>query len=252
MISLSGKSVLITGASRGIGAACARLFAEAGAQVVLNYFRSEEKAQEVYWQLPGKGSHVLARADVSSSAEVDSLFSLVMNRYNRLDILVANAGIWEGHAIEELSETEWDRTMDINLKSIFLCCRSAASIMKEQRAGKIITVSSTAGQRGEAYYSNYAASKGAIISLTKSLAAELGPFGIQVNCVAPGWVDTDMSAAALRENPAKRQIIEKAIPLGKVATAEEIAGPILFLASALASHIQGEILNVNGGSVLCG
>lgn len=252
MISLDGKVALITGASRGIGAACARLFADAGADVVLNYFQSAGKAEEVYRRLSGKGTHRLVPADVSSEKGVDFLVSQIMGTYRRLDILVANAGIWEGKPIQELEEMDWDRILRINLKSVFLCCRAAAKIMGAQRSGNIITVSSTAGQRGEAFFSGYAASKGAIISFTKSLASELGPQGVRVNCVAPGWVDTDMAAPALRADPEARRTIERAIPVGRVATAEDIAGPILFLASSLSRHIQGEVLNINGGSVLCG
>jgi 3-oxoacyl-[acyl-carrier protein] reductase len=252
MITLSGKVVLITGASRGIGAACVRLFARAGADVVLNYRNSQREAQELLHCLPDGGKHLLVPSDVSSAEEVEVLFRAIDAAYGRLDILVANAGIWEGQAIENLTEAAWDRTMRINLKSVFLCCRQATLRMKKQGNGNIITISSTAGQRGEANHSDYAASKGAIISFTKSLASELGPHGIRVNCVAPGWVDTEMSAVALREDPAGRRAIESAIPLRRIATAEEIAGPVLFLASDLAGHVHGEILNVNGGSVLCG
>ncbi len=252
MISMTGKAVLVTGASRGIGAACARLFAAAGADVVLNYLRSDGPARDLLQELPGPGNHLLAQADVSSEAGVQGLFDAVLGTYRKLDVLVANAGIWEGSPIQDMTESDWERTMRINLKSVFLCCRAAARIMREQKEGRIITVSSTAGQRGEAFFSSYAASKGAIISFTKSLASELGPLGIVVNCVAPGWVDTDMAASALRSDAEARQTIEKAIPLGRVASAEDVAGPILFLASPLARHIQGEVLNVNGGSVLCG
>lgn len=253
MISLQGKTALITGASRGIGRAAAGLFAQVGAHVVINYCNSEGSARELWSRLSADGGkHLLARADVSKAPEVERLFRSVLDAFGRLDILVANAGIWEGRGVDELTEPEWDRTMAINLKSIYLCCHHAARIMKKQGYGNIITISSTAGQRGEALHSDYAASKGAIISLTKSLASELGPHNINVNSVAPGWVDTDMSASALRGDPKELQEITAAIPLRRVATAEDVAGPILFLASDLARHVQGEILNVNGGSVLCG
>ncbi len=252
MICMNGKIVLITGASRGIGAACARLFAAAGASVIIHYFHSEKEAQRLLASLSGNGRHMLAQADVSSAAEVEALFAGIEAAYGRLDVLVANAGIWEGQAIGRLTEADWDRTMNINLKSVFLCCRQAVRIMEKAGSGNIITVSSTAGQRGEAYHSDYAASKGGIISFSKSLAAELGPLGIRVNCVAPGWVDTEMSASALRPGSKSRRAIEESVPLRRVATAEDIAGPVLFLASGLARHVQGEILNVNGGAVLCG
>jgi 3-oxoacyl-[acyl-carrier protein] reductase len=150
-----------------------------------------------------------------------------------------------------MTEDEWDETIDVNLKSIYACCRSAARAMLPRRRGTIILISSTAGQRGEAFHSHYAATKGAIISMTKSLAAELGPRGITVNCVAPGWVLTDMTTEPLSDAKLRRKV-RGLIPLGRVAAPEEIAGPILFLASDLASHVNGEILNVNGGSVLCG
>jgi 3-oxoacyl-[acyl-carrier protein] reductase len=150
-----------------------------------------------------------------------------------------------------MTERDWDETIDKNLKSIYGCCHSAARVMLAQKSGKMILISSTAGQRGEAFYAHYAATKGGIIAMTKSLAAELGPRGITVNCVAPGWVITDMTVDTLND-PKERRKIRELNPLGRVATPDEIAGPILFLASSLASHINGEVLNVNGGSVLCG
>jgi 3-oxoacyl-[acyl-carrier protein] reductase len=253
MISLEGRTALITGASRGIGRATAEYFVRAGARVVIHYHQSELEARDLWQELCSSGrQHLLWKADVSKATEVEQLFHATLDTFQHLDVLVANAGIWEGRGIDELTEAEWDRTMAINLKSMYLCCHHAARIMKKQGSGNIITISSTAGQRGEAFHSDYAASKGAIISLTKSLAVELGPYGVRVNCVAPGWVDTDMAASALRNNPEESQRIAAAIPLGQVATAADIAGPILFLASELARHVHGEVLNVNGGSVLCG
>ena len=252
MIDLQNQVALITGASRGIGAATALKFAQAGAAIIVHYHRDEDAATRVVAECRKIGVRAIAvQADLSHFAEVSVLFEKSLAEFGRIDVLVANAGIWKGAAIDELDEAAWQETIDVNLKSIYACCHFAAKAMKQQRSGRIITVSSTAGQRGEAFYSHYAASKGGIISFTKSLASELGSYGITVNCVAPGWVYTDMSAATLDD----RQEIEKinrAIPLGRVATADDIAGPILFLASELASHITGEILNVNGGSVLCG
>ncbi len=186
-----------------------------------------------------------------ASEPFDRLVASTVKRFGALDILIANAGIWKRAPIDEMSEGEWDETINANLRSIYACCRAAARVMIAQKRGTIILISSTAGQRGEAFHSHYAATKGAIISMTKSLAAELGPRGITVNCVAPGWVETDMSMGPLTERKESRKIREL-IPLGRVATPEEIAGPILFLASDLASHVNGEVLNVNGGSVLCG
>ena len=253
MINLSNKVAIITGASRGIGAATASLFAKAGIRaVVINYNRDRDAAEHVVGECESFGAAALPiRADVSRVAAVDRMIEKTVARFGRLDILVANAGIWKEAPIEKMTETDWDETIDINLKSIYACCHSAARVMIQKRRGTIILVSSTAGQRGEPFHSHYAASKGAIISMTKSLAAELGPRGITVNCVAPGWVATDMTEDALND-PKERRKIRELIPLGRVATPEEIAGPILFLASDLASHVNGEVLNVNGGSVLCG
>jgi 3-oxoacyl-[acyl-carrier protein] reductase len=253
MISLTGKVALITGASRGIGAATAVMFARAGARaIVINYKRDREAAARVAAACRQAGADVLTyRADVSRLAAVEKMVGASLARFGSLDILVANAGIWKEAAIDRMTEAEWDETIDQNLKSAYACCRAAARVMVAQRRGTMILISSTAGQRGEAFHSHYAASKGAMISMTKSLAAELGPRGVTVNCVAPGWVVTDMAADALAD-PKEQRRIKMLNPLGRAATPEEIAGPVLFLASGLASHINGEILNVNGGSVLCG
>jgi 3-oxoacyl-[acyl-carrier protein] reductase len=253
MINLSGKAAIITGASRGIGAATAIMLAEAGARgITINYHRDRDAANQVAARCKELGAGVLTvRADVSRPASIEKMVGRTLERFGALDILIANAGIWKEAAIESMTERDWDETIDINLKSIYASCREAARAMLARRRGTIILISSTAGQRGEPFYSHYAATKGAIIAMTKSLAAELGPRGITVNCVAPGWVATDMTVAALNDRRERRKIREL-IPLGRVATPAEIAGPILFLASDLASHITGEVLNVNGGSVLCG
>ncbi|MBK6315616.1 MAG: SDR family oxidoreductase [Blastocatellia bacterium] len=253
MISLADKVALITGASRGIGAATARLFAQAGARgIVINYHANRDAAEAVREDCIAFGADaIVVRADVAKVSSVRAMVGKTVSRYGRLDIVVANAGIWKGAPIEEMSEAQWDETIDTNLKSVYATCSAAAAHMLSQGSGRIITVSSTAGQRGEAFHSHYAASKGGIISLTKALAAELGPRGIFVNSVAPGWVDTDMSAEPLASRAERRKIMSL-IPLQRVATAEEIAGPILFLASDLSNGMTGEILNVNCGSVLCG
>ena len=252
MNNLNGKVALITGASRGIGAATAIRFAECGTHLALNYFTHEAEASDLAVRARLYGARAFTiQADVSRFEDVRALFERTLDEFGRVDIVVANAGIWTGDAVDDLDESKWQQTIDVNLKGVYSCCHFAAKIMKPQRSGCIVTVSSTAGQRGEAFHSHYAASKGGIISLTKSLASELGPHGINVNCVAPGWVDTDMSADPLR----KRREVEKIvadIPLRRVATADDVAGPILFLASDLARHITGEVINVNGGSVLCG
>ncbi|HEX8183690.1 MAG TPA: SDR family NAD(P)-dependent oxidoreductase [Blastocatellia bacterium] len=253
MINLAGRVAIITGASRGIGAATAVKFAEAGVRgLVINYNRDQNGARLIAAQCEQLGAEaVTLRADVSRLQAVEEMVRATIERFGALDILVANAGIWKEAAIEEMTEPEWDETIDLNLKSIYACCREAARVMLPQKRGTLILISSTAGQRGEAFHSHYAATKGAIIAMTKSLAAELGPRGLTVNCVAPGWVATDMSQTALID-PKQGRKIRELIPLGRVATPEEIAGPILFLASDLASHVNGEVLNVNGGSVMCG
>ena len=253
MINLADKVALITGASRGIGAATAIKFAHAGIRgVVINYNHDRDSAKRVADKCKKLGADVMTvRADVSRMASVEKMINAAVDRFGSVDILVANAGIWKEAAIEKMTEGEWDETIDVNLKSIYACCHAAARVMIPKRRGTMILVSSTAGQRGEPFHSHYAATKGAIISMTKSLAAELGPRGITVNCVAPGWVATDMTEDALND-PKQRRKIRELIPLGRVATPDEIAGPILFLASDLASHVNGEVLNVNGGSVLCG
>lgn len=253
MIDLNGRVAIITGASRGIGAATAIAFAKAGISgLVINYNRDRRSAHAVEAECESLGADaMILRANVSRVFEVDRMMDAAVDRFGTIDILVANAGIWKEAAIQSMTEREWDETIDVNLKSIYACCRGAAAVMTRKGRGTIILISSTAGQRGEAFHSHYAATKGAIISMTKSLAAELGPRGVTVNCVAPGWVATDMTEEAMND-PKQRRKIRELIPLGRVATPEEIAGPILFLASDLASHVNGEVLNVNGGSVLCG
>ena len=252
MTNLNGKVALITGASRGIGAATAIRFAEQGAHLALNYLKHEAEATDIAARARSHGVKAIAiQADVSRFEDVRALFDRTLDEFGGVDIVVANAGIWTGDAVEELDESKWQHTIDVNLKGVYATCHFAARLMKPQKSGSIITVSSTAGQRGEAFHSHYAASKGGIISFTKSLASELGPHGINVNCVAPGWVDTDMSADPLRKRRELDKIVEN-IPLRRVATADDVAGPILFLASELSRHITGEVINVNGGSVLCG
>ena len=251
-LSLKDRVALVTGGSRGIGRAAVECFARLAANVVVNYVRDEKAAQQVVSEAEARGVGALAvQADVSDSGQAQKLVDEAVQRFERIDFLVCNAGIWEGAAIDQMTEEVWDRTIDLNLKGTWAACRAAVPQMKRQQFGRIVIVSSTAGQRGEANVSNYAASKGGQISFTKSLAAELGPFGINVNSVAPGWVDTDMCADVFAE-PGYRKSIEKGIPVGRVATPEDIAWPIVFLCTEWARHINGEILNVNGGSVLCG
>ena len=248
---LRGRVAIVTGGARGIGRATVLRLAEAGADVVINYARNKDAAECVARRAREFGVQALPlRADVSEVGQTDALVEATVKHFGRVDLLVANAGVWEGAPVEEMSETLWDRVIDANLKGTWTACRAVVPFMKEQGSGAIVIVSSTAGQRGEAGYSNYAASKGGQISFTKALAVELAP-DIRVNSVAPGWVDTDLNNGVFGNSEFKQKITE-AIPLGRVATADDVALSIIFLASDWARHITGEILNVNGGSVLCG
>jgi 3-oxoacyl-[acyl-carrier protein] reductase len=250
-LDLTPRTALVTGGSRGIGRAAAELLARAGARVAINYRSDAAAAEATVAAIRESGGEAVAlAADVSKAEEARRLVEDAAARWGRLDILVNNAGIWEEDLAGRGDLAVWDRTYAVNLRGSFLVTDAAVRHLAE-RGGAIVLVSSTAGQRGEAGHSAYAASKGALISYAKSLAVELGPRGIRVNCIAPGWVDTDMTVSALGE-PAARQAIEGTIPLGRVASPEDIAGPILFLVSELARHVQGEVLNVNGGSVLIG
>jgi len=252
ILSLKDRVAVVTGGSRGIGRAAVECFVKLGANVVVNYVRDAKAATDVVAEAEAQGVGALAvKADVALKGDAQRLIDATTRRFDRLDFLVCNAGIWEGSPIDQMTEEVWDRTLNLNLKGTWAVCRSAVPHMKRQAFGRIVIVSSTAGQRGEANVANYAASKGGQISFTKSLAAELGPFGINVNSVAPGWVDTDMCADAFAQ-PGFRKALEEGIPVGRVATPEDIAWPIVFLCTDWARHINGEILNVNGGSVLCG
>ena len=251
LLDLSGRRVVVTGGSRGIGAACCRLFARTGATVCVVYVENDSAAGDVLAEARrlSERPHLLFRTDHTRSDQVRRLFDFVGREWGGLDCLVNNAGIWERNPIAELDLERYRRAMDVNVLGSFLCAAAAVQLLERSDDGNIVNVTSTAGQRGEAFHSPYAATKGAMISATKSWSSELAP-RIRVNSVAPGWVDTDMSASSL-EGPGRAEI-ERTIPRGRVATAEEIAGPVVFLASPLARHVTGEILNVNGGAVLVG
>lgn len=245
------RRVLITGGSRGIGAACCRLFAASGARVAVHYHRAEDDAREVLDGLAGGGErgHLLIRANLGDRAETTELFGSIENAWDGLDVLVNNAGIWVRNPLADFDPDALEETLAVNLTGPILCAVEGLDLLRRGVEPSIVNVTSTAGQRGEADYSPYAASKGALIALTKSWAAELAP-DVRVNSVAPGWVDTDLSEPAYRDGG--REKIAAGIPIGRIASAEDVAAPVLFLASAAARHLTGEILNVNGGAVLCG
>jgi 3-oxoacyl-[acyl-carrier protein] reductase len=248
---VSGQRALVTGGSRGVGRAVALLLARAGAAVGIGYRSREAEAIELVERIRGSGGEAWAqKADLATAEAALALLERCERAWGGLDILVANAGVWPPApvALEEMTLEQWAYTLQVNLTGVFHTLRHGTRLMAEQ--GRIVLVSSTAAQRGEAFHADYAAAKGALISLTKSLAVELGPRGITVNCVAPGWIDTEMVARPFAGEGRAR--IEQTIPLGRVASPYDVAGPIVFLCSTLARHITGEVLNVNGGSVLCG
>ncbi len=248
---LKGKTAIVTGASRGIGRATALRLAEAGANVVVNYFQHQADAEEVVKLCRDFDVEAIAvQANVAKLEDAQRLTETAIEKLSGLDILVANAGIWEGAPLEEMTETLWDKVLDANLKGTWTVCQTATQHFKKQNSGNIVIVSSTAGQRGEAGYSNYAASKGGQISFTKALSNELAP-EIRVNCVAPGWVDTGLNDEVFADKEFVHRVIE-GIPLKRVATADDVALSIIFLASDWSRHITGEVININGGAVLCG
>jgi 3-oxoacyl-[acyl-carrier protein] reductase len=259
---LDGKVALISGGSRGIGAETVRLFAEAGARVVFSYRQAKDQARALMAECGGPARCLALEQDLSSVTEGRALVGAAVKAFGRLDVLVANHGVWpsEDVAIELMTEEQWRRTLAVNLDSVFGLVQAAVAQMELQGSpatggddttGHIVLISSTAGQRGEANHADYAVTKGALISLTKSLSSELAPRGIRVNCVAPGWVATEMSAAAL-DDPQLGPRIAAGIPVGRVGSPREIAGPVLFLCTPLAGFVSGEVLNVNGGAVLAG
>jgi 3-oxoacyl-[acyl-carrier protein] reductase len=256
-LSLSGKVALVTGGSRGIGAATVRMFVAAGAHVLFNYEKAKSQADQLVKEL-GENNCAAVACNLSGTGSAGGLVASAVERFGRLDILVANHGVWpsEDMPVDQMSDSHWRNTLAINLDSVFsLIKHSVAHIKKQAKsaspAGHIVLISSTAGQRGEAFHCDYAATKGAVISMVKGLATELARDGIYVNCVAPGWVETDMSAPTLSD-PTQRAKVFATIPLGRVAKPEEIAAPILFLCTPHAGFITGEIFNVNGGAVLVG
>jgi 3-oxoacyl-[acyl-carrier protein] reductase len=250
-IDLSGKRALVTGGSRGVGRAVALMLGRAGADVGISYYSRKDAAEEVVAELHRIGRQAWSfAAELGTAAGSEALFEKANREFGELDIFVGNAGLWEPADVPlaQMTDEQWHNTIRVNLDSIFYTTRAAIRMMND--SGRIVLISSTAGQRGEALHGDYASSKGAIISLVKGVAVELAKRDITVNCVAPGWIDTDMAALPYADGGRAR--IEANIPLGRVASADDVAGPVLFLCSPLARHITGEIVNVNGGSVLCG
>jgi 3-oxoacyl-[acyl-carrier protein] reductase len=270
VLSLAGQVALVTGGSRGIGAATVRLFRQAGARVAFSYRAAEEQASALQAEMGGPSVCFAIRQELASAADGDALVAAAVEHFGRLDCMIANHGIWPPHdaPIGNMTDAQWRGTLSVNLDSVFGLVRASVAQMQKQAGedptsqtrdvehptsskGHIVLVSSTAGQRGEAFHADYAASKGALISMTKGLSTELAGEGIYVNCVAPGWVRTEMSGATL-DDPATAGKVFSVIPLGRVATPDEIAGPILFLCTPWAGFVSGEIFNVNGGAVLVG
>ncbi len=250
-IDLKDKRALVTGGSRGVGRATALALARAGARVGIGYHSRKDEADAAVGELKALGADAWAESgDLADPAAANRLIGRAVRDFGGLDLFVGNAGIWPpaDTAIADMGDEQWRRTMAVNLDAIFYTTRAAARVVADN--GRIVLVGSTAGQRGEAFHADYAATKGAMIALVKGVAIELAPRHVTVNCVAPGWIDTEM--CELPYSGEGRDRIEAGIPLGRVASAADVAGPIVFLCSELARHITGEILNVNGGSVLCG
>lgn len=247
----AGKTAIVTGSSRGVGRATALRLAEGGANIVVNYLSNEAEAFETVRMCTERGVESFAvKADTSDFLQAKEIADQAVEKFGGIDLLVLNAGIWEGAPIEEMSEETWNKVLNTNLKSGWAMTKACVPAMKKRDSGAIVLVSSTAGQRGEANYSNYAASKGGQISFTKALATELCP-KIRVNCVAPGWIETAMVRPVFEDAEYKASVI-KSIPMNRMASTDDVALSICFLLSDWSRHITGEVLNINGGTVLCG
>jgi len=254
LLSLENRVAVVTGGSRGIGAAIVRMFRASGARVVFNYQQAKTEGDRLASECGGGNECVAVQAELSSSEAAAHLVQAAIDRCGRVDILVGNHGVWppQDVPVDQMTDEQWRRTLAVNLESIFGLVKAGVAQMKKQRSGgHIVLISSTAGQRGEAFHCDYAASKGALISMVKGLSTELARDGIYVNCVAPGWVDTEMAAPAIHDPEISKRVYST-IPLGRVGKPEEVAAPVLFLCTPHAGFITGEVLNVNGGAVLVG
>jgi len=255
-LSIEGRVALVTGGSRGIGAAIVRMFVAAGARVYFNYEKAKEQAEELCRQC-GQGNCAAEAKSLDSTEAAGELVASCLKKFGRLDILIGNHGIWpaEDAPIDRMTDYQWNRTVAVNLDSVFGLIKHSVAAMKKTATSAspahIVLISSTAGQRGEAFHCDYAATKGAVISMVKGLSTELARDHIYVNCVAPGWVQTDMARPAMEDPPTAKRVLST-IPLGRIGKPDEIAGPVLFLCTPLAGFVTGEIFNVNGGAVLVG
>ncbi len=245
---LDSKIALITGASKGIGRAIAIKFAQLGAYVIINYSSSADEASKVVDAIEKEGGKAYAlKADVSNKDEVDSMFESIIKTCGELHILVNNAGVTKDGLLIRMNESDWDKVIDVNLKGVYNCTKEASKIMIKNRYGKIINLSSVVGLTGNAGQSNYAAAKAGIIGFSKSVARELASRGINVNVIAPGFIETDMTGRLSEQMKLK---ILSSIPLGKYGKAEDVANLASFLASDLSGYITGQVFNVDGGMVL--
>ena len=245
---LEGKTAIVTGASRGIGAEIAKYLAKEGARIAVNYSGSQSKAEEVVNEITANGGEAFAiQASVSDVESVSAMISETMNRFGSIDILVNNAGITRDNLLMRMKENEWDDVINTNLKGVFLCTKAVTRQMMKQRSGRIINISSVVGVSGNAGQANYVAAKAGVIGLTKTTAKELASRNINVNAIAPGFITTEMTDELSEE--VKNQMLTQ-IPLAKLGNPEDVAKAVVFLASEDSNYITGQTLHVDGGMVM--